>query len=143
MLITKSHTLNCYLLLLKFLLNTKSLLVTVVAQFTAKTTNSEKAIYFLSLTSCSVNRPKSQILITCKDFILSDFTWKKTFCIRKWCVGWRPSPPPHPALPFPYGPAPYGPAQENLSLQLPLLNAGGLLQLHFLLLDFLKPYQYQ
>ena len=97
MLITKSHTLNCYLLLLKFLLNTKSLLVTVVAQFTAKTTNSEKAIYFLSLTSCSVNRPKSQMLITCKDFIFSDFTWKKIFAPGNG--GWVGAPlPPCPPL---------------------------------------------
>ena len=97
MLITKSHTLNCYLLLLKFLFNTKSLLVTVVAQFTAKTTNSEKAIYFLSLTSCLVNRPKSQILITCKDFIFSDFTWKKIFAPGNG--GWVGTPlPPCPPL---------------------------------------------
>ena len=43
----KSNTLNCYSFLHKFLLKTKitnSLLVTVIAQFTAKTTNSEKAI---------------------------------------------------------------------------------------------------
>ena len=47
-LIKKSHTSNCYSFLQKFLLKTKTyklLLVTVVAQFTAKT-NSEKAIYF-------------------------------------------------------------------------------------------------
>ena len=30
--------------------------VFVVAQFTAKTTNSEKAIYFLTLMSCSINK---------------------------------------------------------------------------------------
>ena len=44
-LIKKGHTLNCYSFLHKFLLktkNTNSLLVTVIAQFTAKTTNSEK-----------------------------------------------------------------------------------------------------
>ena len=54
-LIQKSHTLNCYSFLHKFLLKTiitNSLLVTVITQFTAKTTNSEKAIYFLSLMSC-------------------------------------------------------------------------------------------
>ena len=48
---------------------TKSLLVTVVftaqfAQFTAKMTNSEKAIYFLSFMYCSIN---SQILIKVSD----------------------------------------------------------------------------
>ena len=32
------------------------LLVTAVAQFNAKTTNSEKAIFFLSLMSCSINK---------------------------------------------------------------------------------------
>ena len=61
-LIKKSHTRNCYLFSQKFLLKTKTyklLLVTVVAQFTAKTANSEKAIYFLSLMSCSINKPKS------------------------------------------------------------------------------------
>ena len=51
-LIKKSHTLNFYLFFL--------LLVNVVAQFTAKTTNSEKAIYFLSL--------KSHLLFTGKSF---------------------------------------------------------------------------
>ena len=50
-LIKKSHTLNFYSLFL--------LLVTVIAQFTVKTTNLEKAIYFLSLTSCSINKLKS------------------------------------------------------------------------------------
>ena len=56
-LIKRSHTLNLYSF---FLLS-----VTVVAQFTA---NSEKAIYFLSLTSCSINKLKSHILFTCKSF---------------------------------------------------------------------------
>ena len=59
-LIRKSHTLNCcYLFLHNFLLKTKitnSLLVTVIVQFTAKMTNLEKAIYFLSIRSCSINR---------------------------------------------------------------------------------------
>ena len=49
----KSHALNGYSFLRKFCTN--SLLVDVVAQFTAKT-NSEKAIYFLSLTSCLINK---------------------------------------------------------------------------------------
>ena len=47
-LIKKSHTLNCYSFLHKFLLKTKitnSLLVTVIAQFTAKTKNSEKTTF--------------------------------------------------------------------------------------------------
>ena len=45
-LIVKSHTLNCYSLLLKFLLKIRTCKLVVgncVAQFTAKTTNSEKA----------------------------------------------------------------------------------------------------
>ena len=44
-LIKKSHTLNCYSFLHKFLLKTKitNSLVTVIAQFTVKTTNSERA----------------------------------------------------------------------------------------------------
>ena len=50
--------------------------VTAVAKFTAKTTNSEKAIYFLSL--MSANKLKSPMLFTRKDFTLSNFTKKKT-----------------------------------------------------------------
>ena len=58
-LIKKSNTLNFYSFLQKLLLKTKLtnlLLVPIVGQFTAKTTNSEKAIYFLSLMSCSINK---------------------------------------------------------------------------------------
>ena len=40
------------------------MLVFAVAQFTAKTTNSEKT-YFLSLMSCSINKLKSLMLFTC------------------------------------------------------------------------------
>ena len=47
----------------------------MVAQFTVKTTNSEFAIYFLSLKSCSINKQKSHILFTCK-------TFTKTFFFR-------------------------------------------------------------
>ena len=53
------------------------LLVTVVVQFTAKTTNSEKAIYFLSPMSYSIHKLKSHMLFTCKHFLFSDFTRKK------------------------------------------------------------------
>ena len=35
---------------------TNFFLVTVVAQFAAKTTNSERAKYFLSFKSCSINK---------------------------------------------------------------------------------------
>ena len=74
-LIKKSHTLNFYLFFL--------LLVNVVAQFTAKTTNSEKAIYFLPL--------KSHLLFTGKSFT-------KILCFpinveKNICSG-RPPPPP-------------------------------------------------
>ena len=41
-------------------------MVTVVAQFTAKTTNPEKATYFWSLIFCSINKLKSRTLFTCK-----------------------------------------------------------------------------
>ena len=40
-------------------------MVTVVAQYTGKSTNSEKVIYFLSLMSCSINKLKSHIIFTC------------------------------------------------------------------------------
>ena len=59
-LIKKSHILDSYWFFL--------LLVTAVVRLTAKTTNSEKAIYFLSLISCSINKLKSHILFTCKCF---------------------------------------------------------------------------
>ena len=51
------------------------LLVTVVAQFTAKMTNSEKAIYFLSFMSYSINKLKSHMFFTCKSFVYSGFTF--------------------------------------------------------------------
>ena len=54
-------------------------LVTAVAQFTAKMKNSEKAIYFWSLKSCSVNKLKSDMLFTCRNVMFSYFTWKKVF----------------------------------------------------------------
>ena len=53
-LIKKSDALNFYSLFL--------MVVAGVTQFTAKTTNSEKDIYFLSLISCSINKLKSHIL---------------------------------------------------------------------------------
>ena len=53
------------------------LLVTVIAQFTAKTTNSEKAISFLPLIPCFINKLKSSMFFTCKNFMFFDFTWKK------------------------------------------------------------------
>ena len=86
-LIKKSHTLSFYSVFL--------LLVTVVAQFTAPFT-SEKAMYFLSLISCSINKLKSHIKshsLTCK-------SWKW------WGGGGGRWPPPAPP-PFLYGPERY------------------------------------
>ena len=48
------------------------LLVTVIAQFTAKMKNSEKSIYFLSFMSCSINKLKSHLFFTCKNSMFSD-----------------------------------------------------------------------
>ena len=50
------------------------LLVTVVDQFTAKATTSKKAIYFLPIMSCSINKLKSHILFTCENVMFSEFT---------------------------------------------------------------------
>ena len=49
----------------------------MIAKLTDKTTNSEKAIYFLSL--MATNKLKSHMLFIRKDFTLSNFTKKKTF----------------------------------------------------------------
>ena len=105
-LIMKRHALNCYSVLLKFLLKTKTCkhVVGNRSSFTAKTTNSEKSIYFLSLMSCSTSKLKPRMSFTCQSFIFSNFTREKVFCSRKWWgwkgEGWRPPAP----LPFPYGP---------------------------------------
>ena len=104
-LIKESHTLNYYLFLQKFLLKAKSYKLVVDncdRSITANSTNSEKAIYFMSLMSFSTNKLKFQIFLAYKNFIFSDFTWKKNFCSRKWWGGGGrlvPLPPP-----FPYGP---------------------------------------
>ena len=64
-------------------------MVTVVqTQFTAKTTNSEKAIYILSLMSCSINKLKSIMLFTCKNVMFSDFTKKHFFFAPGNDGGW-------------------------------------------------------
>ena len=73
---------------------TNLLLVTVVAQFTAKTTNSEKTIYFLSLRSCSINKV-SHVIHTSKfydNFMFCDLRWKRNVCSWMWGRGWRPLP---------------------------------------------------
>ena len=54
----------------------------MVAEFTAKTTNSELAIYFLLLMSCSINKHKFYILFTCKNFcenFVFQFNMEKSF----------------------------------------------------------------
>ena len=97
--IKRSHIINCHLFLQKSYLNknkfTNLLLVTVVAQFTAKTTNSEKAIYFLSFMSYSINKPKPIKLFTSNDFIF-------------------PFPAPHP-IPSTYSPV-YSPLMSPPTL---------------------------
>ena len=77
-LIKKNHTLNCYPFFQKFLLKTKTYklvvgnaIVSMVAQFTAKTINLEKV-----LMSYSMNKLKSHILLHAK-ILFSNFTWKK------------------------------------------------------------------
>ena len=54
--------------------------------------------------SCSINKLKSHIFFTCKNFMVADFTWKKRFCSRKlwrgggeWCSPLT-SPPFHTTL---------------------------------------------
>ena len=76
-LIKKSHTLNSYLFFL--------LLVNVVAQFTAKTTKSEKAISFLSL--------KSHLLFTGKSFtkiLCFPINVEKKYLLQQMEGGWHP-----------------------------------------------------
>ena len=77
------------------------MLVTVVDQFIAK----EQIIYFLSLMSCSINKLKFHMLLSCKNFMFSNFTRKKKNCFRKWWwwgggLGWLASP----CVPVPYLP---------------------------------------
>ena len=81
-LIKKSHTLNCCSFVHKFLLKAKianSLFVTAITQFTAKATNSKKAIYFLSIMSFSINKLKSHLLFTCKNLCFMILCGKKSF----------------------------------------------------------------
>ena len=49
------------------------MLATVVAQFTTTTTNSKKAVYFLSIISYSVNKLKVYMLFTSKILVFSNF----------------------------------------------------------------------
>ena len=79
------------------------MLVTVIAHFTAERTNSEKAIYLLSLLSCSTYKLKSHMFFTCKNCMFSDFMRKKNFAPEN---GAPPPPPPPPAPPPPPLPFP-------------------------------------
>ena len=105
-LIKRSHTLNYYVftkvLIKNMILQTRCwLLETVIGQFTAKTTNSEKAISFLSLMSCSIKKLKSVLhiyKILCFPILLG----KKKFAPGKGGGGGGPRAPSLP--PFPYGP---------------------------------------
>ena len=73
----------------------------MVAQFTAKT-NSVKAIYFLSLMSCSTNKLKSYLLFTWKNFRF--YKGKNNFAPENaGGVGGGLGPP---SPPFLYGPVP-------------------------------------
>ena len=58
-------------------------MVTVIAEFTAKMTNLEKAICFLLVLPCSINKLKSHMLFTCKNFMFSDFMWKKKLLLQE------------------------------------------------------------
>ena len=50
------------------MLKTKiTLLVTVIAQFSGRKTNLEKAIYFFSIMSFSINKLKSHLFFTCQN----------------------------------------------------------------------------
>ena len=104
-LIKRSHTLNYYVftkvLIKNMILQTRCwLLETVIAQFIAKTTNSEKAISFLSLMSCSIKKLKSVLhiyKILCFPILLG----KKKFAPGNGGEGggggaWRPPCPPFP-----------------------------------------------
>ena len=82
----KEVHINCYLFFTKVLIKNKNLqtrLRLLVAQFTAKTTNAEKAIYFLSIMSCSTNKLKSHRLFTCKSCMFSNLAQKLFFLLQK------------------------------------------------------------
>ena len=48
----------------------------MVAQFTAKTANSEKAIYLLSLISCSINKLVSNVIHMLKLYVFQFYVEK-------------------------------------------------------------------
>ena len=55
----------------------------MITQFAARTTNSEKAVYFLSLMSYSVNKLKSHMFFTCKNAMFLILGEKKCFASGK------------------------------------------------------------
>ena len=59
----------------------------MVAQFTAKTTNSEKAIYFLSLIYCLINKVSVAIQIL-KFYVFRFYLEKKFFALENSGGGW-------------------------------------------------------
>ena len=67
----------------------------MAAEFIAKTPNSEEAIYFLSLTSCSINKLKSHMLLTCKNLMFLILGEKKIL-LNEMVGAWRPLAPPLP-----------------------------------------------
>ena len=75
------------------------MLVTVIAQFTAKVTNLEKAIYFLSIMSCSINKSSFKCSLHVKILCFPILLGKKIYS-RKWRG--TGATLPHP--PFPYSP---------------------------------------
>ena len=83
------------------MLKTKiTLLVTVIAQFSGRKTNLEKAIYFFSIMSFSINKLKSHLFFTCqnlcfvvlcrKNFLLKVMVVVVVLCV---CGGWAVAPP--------------------------------------------------
>ena len=67
-------------------------MATVVAQFTTTTTNSKKAVYFLSIISYSVNKLKVYMLFTSKNLVFSNFVPEN---------GGETGPPPAPQCLWP------------------------------------------
>ena len=76
-----THFLCHFLLLSSYHKLINSLLVTAKAHFTAKTTNLGKAIYFLSLMPCSINKLLSLTYYSHVEILFSDFMWKKMFAL--------------------------------------------------------------
>ena len=64
-----------------------SLLATVTAQFTTKTTNSKKKIFILSLISYSINKPKVYMLFTSKIKVNCTRKTSCPQCLRPSSIG--------------------------------------------------------